>query len=372
MPSGLKQPIGQKRLTNIAVVRYKKHGKWFEIACYKNKVVNWRSGVEDDLDEVLQTTAVFRNVGKGVLAKEKDIEQVFGTMDEREICLEILSKGELQISEKERRVEYDNLFKDVAAVIADKCVDPATNRPYTITMIERALRDAHFNVDPKKTAKQQAIGDALPKLQKCLNIERARMRWKLQVPISCDSELEAKLHQLGVRIESIDFKDGSFSAICLVEPNCYRDLQKSIQEISKGEGRMDMLDLAVQQEGAAAPSAVQREEPGQAPEKIEERSEPSPPSTRAEIPTPAIRKDRAKPENSKTVYPQGPLSGIPDDFPRKEMFMEIDKYQEGWTILLKSRGETDVVDAVFFSPSGQEVGQFSKARRAAIAASKAK
>ena len=36
---------GQKRLTNIAVVRYKKKGKRFEIACYKNKVVNWRNGV---------------------------------------------------------------------------------------------------------------------------------------------------------------------------------------------------------------------------------------------------------------------------------------------------------------------------------------
>ena len=38
-------PAGQKRLTNIAVVRVKKHGKRFEIACYKNKVVNWRNGV---------------------------------------------------------------------------------------------------------------------------------------------------------------------------------------------------------------------------------------------------------------------------------------------------------------------------------------
>lgn len=36
---------GQKRLTNVAVVRYKKMGKRFEVACYKNTVVNWRSGV---------------------------------------------------------------------------------------------------------------------------------------------------------------------------------------------------------------------------------------------------------------------------------------------------------------------------------------
>ena len=36
---------GQKRLTNVAVVRYKKMGKRFEVACYKNTVVNWRTGV---------------------------------------------------------------------------------------------------------------------------------------------------------------------------------------------------------------------------------------------------------------------------------------------------------------------------------------
>lgn len=38
-------PTNQIRLTNVAVVRMKKGGKRFEIACYKNKVVSWRSGM---------------------------------------------------------------------------------------------------------------------------------------------------------------------------------------------------------------------------------------------------------------------------------------------------------------------------------------
>ena len=42
MSRAVKQPVGQKRLTNIAVVRYKTHGTRFEIACYKNKVFDWR------------------------------------------------------------------------------------------------------------------------------------------------------------------------------------------------------------------------------------------------------------------------------------------------------------------------------------------
>lgn len=36
---------GQKRLTNIAVVRLKKNGKRFEVACYRNKVSDWRAGM---------------------------------------------------------------------------------------------------------------------------------------------------------------------------------------------------------------------------------------------------------------------------------------------------------------------------------------
>lgn len=41
---GLFQPIGQVRLTNVATVRLKANNVRFEIACYKNKVLNWKSG----------------------------------------------------------------------------------------------------------------------------------------------------------------------------------------------------------------------------------------------------------------------------------------------------------------------------------------
>lgn len=38
-------PTNQVKLTNVAVVRLKKSGKRFEIACYKNKVMSWRNKV---------------------------------------------------------------------------------------------------------------------------------------------------------------------------------------------------------------------------------------------------------------------------------------------------------------------------------------
>ncbi len=54
-------------------------------------------------------------------------------------------------------MELDTLFRDVASIISEKCINPNTSRPYTISMIERALKDAHFSVDLKHSAKAQAL-----------------------------------------------------------------------------------------------------------------------------------------------------------------------------------------------------------------------
>lgn len=45
---------------------------------------------------MVQTTSVFANVSKGILAKHEDLQKVFGTTDEEKICRIILAEGELQ------------------------------------------------------------------------------------------------------------------------------------------------------------------------------------------------------------------------------------------------------------------------------------
>jgi ribosome maturation protein SDO1 len=105
MSMAIKQAVGQVRLTNVAIVRLKRQGKRFEIACYKNKVMNWRNGVETDIDNVLQIDRVFTNVGKGVVANNKELVKVFGTADTEQVCRQILEKGEMQVSDKEREAQ---------------------------------------------------------------------------------------------------------------------------------------------------------------------------------------------------------------------------------------------------------------------------
>ena len=85
----INQPSNQIKLTNVSVVRLKKGGKRFEVAAYKNKVREWRTGVETDLDDVVQIHSVFINVSKGQLASADEMKKAFGTAETPDIILEV-------------------------------------------------------------------------------------------------------------------------------------------------------------------------------------------------------------------------------------------------------------------------------------------
>lgn len=129
---------------------------------------------ETDIDDVLQINNVFMNVSKGEAAKSGDLQKAFGTADitdvVKEVCtitliqclqsnehflLQILKKGEIQVGEKEREHDLTALRKEIATLVAEKCVDPATQRPYPVSIIEKAMNEAGYSVKQNKTAKSQ-------------------------------------------------------------------------------------------------------------------------------------------------------------------------------------------------------------------------
>jgi len=61
------------------------------------------------------------------------------------------------VSEKERNTQLESMFRDIATIVADKCVNPETKRPYPVGVIERAMKDIHYSVKPTRTTKQQVL-----------------------------------------------------------------------------------------------------------------------------------------------------------------------------------------------------------------------
>ena len=196
--------MNQIRLTNVAVVRLKKGGKRFEIACFPNTVASWRNGVEKDIDEVVQTHEIFTNVSQGVVAKKDELQMCFKTSDQEKILLTILKQGEIQVTEKERQAHRKNLFNEIATIVAGKCVDSDTQKPLTVNYVESAMKDLHYNPNPSKPAKVQAL-EVITLLQDKLPIMRAQMRIQVEIPGKDAKAVADKLRPFLASIERDEF-----------------------------------------------------------------------------------------------------------------------------------------------------------------------
>ncbi|KAF4977377.1 hypothetical protein FZEAL_6089 [Fusarium zealandicum] len=304
MSRQINQPSNQIKLTNVSLVRLKKGKKRFELACYKNKVLEWRSGIETDLDNVLQIPSVFLNVSKGQTAPREDLDKAFGKGKAADdIILEILKKGEMQVGEKERAAQLERVHNEVVGIVASKLVDPRTKRVYTSGMIDKALdmlsSQAHTATPDKSAAGTPATGDdgeakprpkdhnwtgvtttksaksqALEAMKALIShqpipVARARMRLRIACSTSVlkqavkgakggskdeDGEQKAvgtvkdKILGYVEQVESQDVVGSEWEVVGFVEPGAFKALSDFIGSETKGQGRVEVLDMAVTHE----------------------------------------------------------------------------------------------------------------------------
>jgi ribosome maturation protein SDO1 len=312
MSRQINQPSNQIKLTNVSLVRLKKGKKRFEIACYKNKVLEWRSGIETDLDNVLQIPNVFLNVSKGQTAPKEDLEKAFGKgKPTDDIILEILKKGELQVGGKERAAQLERIHNEVVGIVASKLVDPRTKRVYTFGMIEKALdmlsSQAHNNAENKGSAPGSAAdtpatgedGEAKPKVKEHswtgvvttksaksqaleamkaliahqpIPVARARMRLRITCSTnvlkqavkgdkgaSKDDDEEGgekktpgtvkdRILSFVEQVETQDVMGSEWEVVGFVEPGAFKALSDFLANETKGQGRAEVLDMAITHE----------------------------------------------------------------------------------------------------------------------------
>ncbi|KAF9016580.1 Shwachman-Bodian-diamond syndrome protein [Hymenopellis radicata] len=232
--SKINQPSNQIKLTNVSIVRLKKGGKRFEVACYKNKVQEWRNGVETNLDDVLQISNVFVNVSKGEVAKANDLKKSFGT-----------TKAKSQVGEKEREHDLSALRKEIATLVAEKCVDPATQRPHPVGMIDKAMNEAGFSVKQGKTAKSQ-VSECIRLLQSnsTLPIQRARMRVRVAISSSPSEELRKKVLDGAEQVEKDEVVEENWEVVMLIDPGQFKVINELLQKEAKGRGRIETMTFA--------------------------------------------------------------------------------------------------------------------------------
>lgn len=269
--------------------------------------MEYRSGVETDLDNVLQIHSVFLSVSKGQTAPAEDLKKAFGLKTSPDdIIMEILKKGEMQVGEKERHAQLERVHNEVVDIVAGKLVDPKSKRVYTTGVIEKALdqlssQGAHkqdegakgsgtatptdgeeqaegakgkgkemptwTGVVTTKSAKSQAL-EAMKALiaWQPIPVTRARMRLRVTCPTSilkqaskngaedADGEkstgtVKDRILSYVEQIESQDTMGQEWEVVGFVEPGAFKGLGEFIGGETKGRGRVEVLDMAVVHEG---------------------------------------------------------------------------------------------------------------------------
>jgi ribosome maturation protein SDO1 len=270
--------------------------------------MDYRSGVDKDLDNILQIPSIFLNISKGQTAPRADLTKAFPKMTDTEIIEEILEKGDLQVGEKERQAQLDRVRNEVIDLVAGMVVDPKSKRVYTPGMIEKALdqlssqsqaaRQQPDKVDktaealsvngeenqeqkqeqkplPKwtgvvahKPAKAQALAAAKALVaHQPISVMRARMRLRVvchtsvlkhavkSAPKAQNAEdgeqqkahgtIKDTISSFFEQTESQDISGDEWEIVGFVEPGTFKTLGEFVGSQTKGRGRVEVLDTAI-------------------------------------------------------------------------------------------------------------------------------
>jgi hypothetical protein len=98
-------------------------------------------------------------------------------MTYEEVVKLILDKGDIQVSEKERNLNFQNVKNDIANIIVEKTYNLENGLPFTHNVILKVLNDINFNLKESEDAKKQAL-KAIKLIQEkdILPIERKMMQ----------------------------------------------------------------------------------------------------------------------------------------------------------------------------------------------------
>jgi len=126
----------------------------FETMVDLDAAMKLRKGEEIDINEVIRDTAVYTDQKKGMQAGKDELENVFGTTELNEIVKQIVKKGQLEVTQEYRDEALENKKKQIIDFLTRNAIDVRSNRPFTLDILESAIKQAGIRIDNKPIEQQ--------------------------------------------------------------------------------------------------------------------------------------------------------------------------------------------------------------------------
>ncbi len=228
-------------LDKAVIARLESHGERFEILVDPDIVEKVHSGEITDIREHLAVEDVFKDARKGDRASEESIRKVFGTEDINEIAIQIIKKGEVQLTTEQRRRMQEEKKRKIIAEIARNAINPQTKTPHPPSRIEAAMEEAHIHIDPFKPAEQQ-VQRVLDALKPIIPIRFEKIRVAVKLSAQNYGRVYGDLVSYGQIIKEEWQKDGSWIGIVEIPAGVQVEFFEDLNKKTKGEVETKLLN----------------------------------------------------------------------------------------------------------------------------------
>jgi ribosome maturation protein SDO1 len=215
-------------------------GEHYEILVNPDAALSYKQGRNVEPSQVIVVDEVFSDSNKGLRVGVEKLRKNFGTDDEGKAALEILRRGELNLTQEQRKRLTEEKRKAVVAIISKNFVDPKTMLPHPPLRIEQAMQEARVAIDPFQDANEQTK-QVIDKLRTILPLKSEKIKLQVKVPAQYSGQAIGVLKNFG-EIEREDWgADGTLSAIVEIPAGGQPGLLDRLGSTTKGAAQVTVV-----------------------------------------------------------------------------------------------------------------------------------
>ncbi|MEM0156921.1 MAG: ribosome assembly factor SBDS [Thermoplasmataceae archaeon] len=226
------------RVEDAIVARYESHGHKFEIFVDPDATDRIKEG-KIDVENDLALDEIYKDARKGEKAGEESIKEVFKTTDVAQIAVEIIRKGQIQLTTEQRHEMLERRRKQIIDMISRESINPQTNAPHPPARISQAIDDAKIHIDPFKSAGEQ-LQAVLKAIKPILPIRMEKTKLAVKLTGDAYGKVYGEISRTGYLVKEEWGKDGSWIGLLEVPAGMAGEIMSQLSRKSR-----DNVDIRV-------------------------------------------------------------------------------------------------------------------------------
>jgi ribosome maturation protein SDO1 len=226
--------------SKFTTVRLTIQGEHYEILVNPDSALSFKQGRNVEPSAVIAVDEVYSDARKGLRASSEKLKLHFGTDDHAKAALDVLKKGELNLTQEQRKKLTDEKRRAIIAAIAKTFVDPKTMLPHPATRIDAAMVEARVSVDPFQDPNEQ-MKTVVEALRTILPLKSEKIKLQVKVAAQYSGQAIGVLKNFGEILKEDWLADGTLSAIVEIPAGGQPGLLDRLGSTTRGAAQVTVV-----------------------------------------------------------------------------------------------------------------------------------